>query len=243
MIILFLSLTACDQTTGDQDRNISVEQWPADDEIEPIAGNVKKFKKQISKGRRGIDYDADFAPREIPPVPKKEAGDDILDQLSNAKISFAIPSKSNVDDVIYAELIVTPEELEEIIRHSIHSDRVINSDILISMVMIAEIKTNDFNITHITPKEQALSGKESTVWLWKLDPIESGKKSVILTITAIVNTDLKTSKRHIKTFEKTVLIDITHTQQVKKFINTNWQWLWSVILVPLVLIVVRYIKK
>lgn len=40
------------------------------------------------------------------------------------------------------------------------------------------------------------------------------------------------SKRTVRTFERTLAIDISLSDRVSNFLAGNWQWLWTAILVP-----------
>lgn len=158
--------------------------------------------------------------------------DSILNQMFNVDMSFVIPLEANIADSLKAELIITPEDIEATIEHSIEG---VPQEyvVLVTQIVRADLRTDDFEVTNITPIEQVLLKTESTQWMWKLKPINPGEAEVVLTVTAIVKTDLGNSQRQMKSFEKTIDIDITKKQIIIAFIEDNWQWLWSTILVPL----------
>jgi len=175
----------------------------------------------------------------LPALPRP---DDILDQMFNVDISFVIPFATNIDDPIKAELIITPEDLQPTIEHSVvglEQDFVI----LVTQVVRADLRTDDFDVINITPIEQALSKTQSTQWLWKLRPLRTGNTEVILTVTAIVKTDFGNSQRQMKAFEKSVDVTITKGQVIHNFINENWQWLLSTLFIPFALLLYRRFRN
>ena len=68
----------------------------------------------------------------------------------------------------------------------------------------------------------------------KRSPTTSGKHNLHLTLTALFSVDGESTRKTIRTFDKTIEIEVTPAQLVLKFLENNWQWLWAAILLPIV---------
>ncbi len=67
---------------------------------------------------------------------------------------------------------------------------------------------------------------------WSLSAKKPGQHKIHLTIVAIIDADGEKFRKSIKTYEKTIKINVSASQLVGGFISKNWQWLWAAILVP-----------
>jgi hypothetical protein len=128
------------------------------------------------------------------------------------------------------------EELRRQIRESGEPGQQIESaeQIITGSEMQARLTGQDFEIVANSPEVQAISYKEPTEWTWDISPTESGKKQLHLTITALFEVEGEETTRQIESFDRTISVKVTWNQRLSGFISTNWQWLWTAILVPLV---------
>lgn len=245
--LIVIALVSCTQQADEQamhassDVNASISADIAP--VEDVDAILKAIEAGIDVGEV-VETAAGAAPtlafgEVMPIVPNPDA---ILDQMFNVDISFVIPPEANIEDSIKAELIITPEDVDATLEHTVNG---VPQEfvVLVTQIVKADIRTTDFTVTNITPEEQILLKTQSTQWLWKLEPLRPGPAEVVLTVTAIVQTDWGTTQRHMKSFEKTIAIDITKKQIVLSFIKDNWQWLWSALLVPIGLLAYKKFKK
>lgn len=170
--------------------------------------------------------------------------DSIISQLSLSSMAFIVPPTANVKDHIWAQLVINPAATEEELRRELtRSGQITSGQVLVSKIVEAKLSAPDFDVTKITPEQQAISATETTSWEWELEPTKPGTHNVYLTITAIVQVDNTLAQRHIKTFDKLITIKITPAQVVHNWISNNWQWVWSTLFVPLALIAWKYRMK
>jgi hypothetical protein len=157
-----------------------------------------------------------------------------LGQMGIATVTFGIPIEANIDDTIPAEVIITPKDIKQSVKNSVLPLE-LQEVIKTTEIMTVRLKSADFEITNITPEKQLLLKDESTVWQWRLQPLEPGVGIVTLSINALIQGNNNHEiQRHIKTLEKSIKVNITEKQKVANFIENNWQWLWSVILIPFI---------
>jgi hypothetical protein len=84
-----------------------------------------------------------------------------------------------------------------------------------------------------TEPEQIVAGKQFAQWEWSVTPLKSGDQTLTLTAIAVVNipgTGEKTADH--KSFEKAIAVHVDRWRALKGFFANNWQWLWTVLLVP-----------
>ena len=178
-----------------------------------------------------------------PPVIKPNP-DAILDKLKLAAIAFSVPDIANIHDDIMVQLLIDPSKNETILAKELNSsNNAVVSKVLISKILDAKISAADFDIIKITPERQAIAETVPTEWLWELSATKPGVHDIHLTITAIVEVEGVKAERHIKTFEKVVKIEITNKQIILEFISKYWQWLWTVLLLPIATLIWKKIKK
>lgn len=165
---------------------------------------------------------------------KAEHADAVLEQLTLAGIAFVIPESANIEDAISAQLLIDINKTEAELADALTVEgQQFTGKVAISKIVVAELHAPDFEVTQITPAQQAISETQPTEWLWTLTPKSVGTHSIYLTINAVVSVDDIKVERSIKTFAKTVKIEITRKQVVYAWISDNWEWAWSTLLVPL----------
>lgn len=157
----------------------------------------------------------------------------ITKQLFTAALAFVIPDSANINDSIKAQLLIDPKKEAEGLKGQLTKKGTVTAnEIKVSKVVKAAIIAPEFIVTNITEEEQILSDTEPTEWLWSLEPKKAGSHDINLTVTAIITSNGRESKHHIKTFEKTVTVEITTQQVILSWIQKYWQWLISTLLLP-----------
>jgi hypothetical protein len=168
---------------------------------------------------------------------------DILDRMSRANMIFSVPAKTNIDQPIIAELDIDPvrslDEMERQLRGRLPADR---ANIAVSKIMEAHLTSADFRVQSITPERQPLSQRDNTVWTWQLDTDHGGLHQVSVAVNAVVSVDGERVERTVKVYEHSIMVEVTPRQHVVRFISNNWQWLWGVIFMPLVIAGWRWLQ-
>jgi hypothetical protein len=84
--------------------------------------------------------------------------------------------------------------------------------------MKAELSSNDFTITAITPAAQMLRAEGYRSWLWDLQPKESGDLSLWLTVSVLYGGEMLDNK----VFERKIRVQVNQAYSVKSFVGRNW---------------------
>jgi len=165
-------------------------------------------------------------------------------KLFSASLAFSVPDKANIDDDIKAQLLIdTQKELQELEQNLTVSGNKSSNKIQISRVVKATVSAPDFEVTNVTDSEQLILENQTTEWLWTLRPKSVGTHSVNLVITAIITYEGRDKPFHVKTFDKTVTIEITPKQFIKSWLGENWKWVITGLLLPLLGIFAKDIFK
>ena len=160
--------------------------------------------------------------------------DKILDQLTIANIAFNIPTKRNIEDQFVVQLMVDLNKSTQELVQLINKPEVVVNTARVSKIVTAALIAPTFKVIKITSEEQVIT-TETTVWEWELIPTKVGPQEIKLTIDALINVDNTHATKHIKTFEQTIIIDITHKQLLMQYINQYGQWVWTTLLLPLLM--------
>jgi hypothetical protein len=176
-------------------------------------------------------------PEENPPFdfPVPNSVDQLLNEMDLGSIAFNAPTEINIDDTPQIQLILSLTDTAEQLKQSITAagDK-LGAKIKVSNRMEARLTGYQFQITKVTPEVQAVSRNEQTEWKWEIEPKEAGRHNLYLTINALLEIDGQSTPRSIKTFDKQIEVHVTTTQWAKRFFEKNWQWLWTALLVPVV---------
>ena len=173
------------------------------------------------------------APRAArPPKSIQPVADTILEQMLQASLVFTLPESAQYGDDLDAELVMSLK-LSELELAAQNPDATLTAGIVVSRIVEARLSAPDFEIVSSTGTRQALSDTDDTVWRWQLRPKTAGLHRIRLTVVAAVDVGGERTERLVQTFDKTVVVEITHAQMAWSWLAEYWQWLFSTLLIPL----------
>ena len=166
-----------------------------------------------------------------PPPPNIDV---ILEGLTFANVAFNAPTELHLGDTAVIELLVSGErpirELKEEIRERGERE---GGRIQVSDVVEARLTGLGFRIQAISDERQPVRRAGVTRWSWEIEPVETGALRLHLTISAIVDVAGSESTYTIETFRRELDVRVTWSERVSGFVGSNWQWLWTAILLPI----------
>jgi hypothetical protein len=172
-------------------------------------------------------------PQPAPQARRLSLVDSVLSALEKASIAFSAPSTINVNDNAIIELLLSAQSSTRELIHVIEAQGDVDTaTVRIANRMEARLTGGGFRITAITPEEQAVTLSEPTGWKWEVSPTETGHHKLHLTLTALLSVDDQTSRRAIRTFDTDIDVEVTLVQRTSMFVNENWQWLFTVLVIP-----------
>jgi hypothetical protein len=178
------------------------------------------------------------APNPEPPA----AGGPLESQLDRGVIVFNTPESLRVGDPERVVVRIATDELEEIYEDFEGAGEVKEQPIPVSRVMRVTFlaDANTFTVNSLSSEDQLVLDQAFTQWEWVITPKRPGSHT--LTIRASV---LLVDPSHgEKPIDRTVLtervrVDINPAYSVREFASSNWQWLWTVVVIPVGAAVLR----
>ena len=190
--------------------------------------------------------------------------DQEIKKLSNGIAGFNPPKQMNVGETRTITLILEPDESKEqelkddlqrkvdqqaaqLPNSNIESTtRIETKKVLYSRSMEAHLTGQGFDIEPSEPQRQAVSETQNTEWHWNIKAREPGKQFLNLRLTAFIDVKGKEEKRALPVLSEVIEVETVKVpllERIRIFISNNWQWLWVVIVAPLVPKAVAWFRR
>src|SRR5207253_3256014 len=90
-----------------------------------------------------------------------------------------------------------------------------------------------FTIDALSDEEQIVAGQPFATWRWDVTPLYSGVHTLHLKVVAVVHIPERGDRAtDIPVDDKPIQVRVDAWFATKTFVGNNWQWLWTVIVVP-----------
>lgn len=206
-------------------------RFPAAPPPSPIPSPVQNSINPVSK--------VNITNYKVPTI--EQATDQIIQQLFISSAAIVTKNETRIDQSFPLTLVIDPTKNKEQLEIDL---RVENSN---QQVEVTETKTSslawpnliapDFVVEPVIAAEQPITKDSETSWTWQLKPKAEGTFSIIVELYAVVYVgDQKTRKKY-KTLTHNITVTVppvSKTTQVWNWIDSKWDWLWSVLIIPLV---------
>jgi hypothetical protein len=155
-----------------------------------------------------------------------------------------VPKSLHLGSVAEIQLVLSPtESFPELRRKVTAIGERQEATIKVSPLMEAQLTGLGLKIEAISPALQPVSSLGTTRWAWDIEPTEAGTKRLHLTLNAIIKVDGRDTSWSVRTFDRTLTIRVTWFDHVSGFVSTNWQWMWTAILLPAAAFALRSLKR
>ncbi len=161
--------------------------------------------------------------------------DRALGSMIWANIAFNAPQKVSLADKAQIQLLLSiHESMDELRGLIIAAGKKESATIKVSNQMEARLtgQEGSFKILKITPEEQAVGSIGTFEWKWEVEPLMPGVHTLYLSLIAHFSVDGVPTRKSIRTFEKKIEVEVSSGQWALQFLEKNWQWLCTTILVP-----------
>jgi hypothetical protein len=156
-----------------------------------------------------------------------------VEALPWGDIAFSTPNAVHLDTEYPINLILSQEFSAEALRAKLPDpENAASAHVQISNVMEANLTGQAFRIVPITPERQAVSPRGATEWKWTVVPLQPGPQQLHLVLSAVISVDDERVPGRVQTFERSIAVEVTALQRIKRFTGKNWQWSFVVVLVP-----------
>jgi hypothetical protein len=113
----------------------------------------------------------------------------------------------------------------------------------LKIVLFDPTGRNNFEINALNTEEQSVNDYANTLWEWNVIPIKSGNNPLVMRATVKVLDEFGENYRDIPVFEKRVKVKASPLASLAMFLANYWQWVVTVIAIPLVTYLYRSIKN
>jgi hypothetical protein len=216
---------------------------PASPAVQGVQGNVT-ITPGHSTGKPEIPTPAAPLTREV----DLSAVDQILQQLPTGNIAFNVPGSMVLGQTYDIHLLLSPhksiEDLQAELTQRVEGQTELKgAAISIAPEMEARLSGQNFEVTAVTPERQWVSAERDTDWEWTVGARMQGNQELHLTLNVILTVNNTSLPRSIRSFDRRIIVRVTWGDRLSGFIGTNWQWLWTALVVPLAAFIWRAVRK
>ena len=170
---------------------------------------------------------------------------EVVESLPLGSALFDPESEMRQGEVYTVEVRVSPvsgddiesdEELKATLTADLETgDAVIIVPVRVSTVMRAELTGADFSITPLTEEEQIRdTSRPYLQWQWEVRPEKKGLQRLTLHLSVVVNAEGLGDKTHSISEVREVSVTGNPMYSVRTILATNWEWVASGLVLPLV---------
>ena len=184
------------------------------------------------------DPSAASTPPEPVAEPRVEGIDAWLAALPTEALVFNTPAQILYGEQVELRLIVQPGEEGAALQATFEASRKASQS---GEVQVAEARMSEevgatlvspgLAVTALTPERQFVSRVEPTEWRWAVQGSAEGQHELTLSLYAILPEH--TSVRVLKTFERSLVVEVPPRQAALGFVKDNWEWMWTFLLAPI----------
>jgi hypothetical protein len=172
-----------------------------------------------------------------PSVPTVDPADEVAQAVARlpvATVAFNTPTELGRGETATIKLLLSPATISiaELENRVDEAGQKSGAHVKYSRVMEAKLASEDFDVTPLSPEQQFVAAGQDTEWLWQVKPTRTGVLHLFLTLNAIIDVGDQTGAYKVKTFSRTLTIDVSLGTHVRDFVAGNWQWLWTAVLLP-----------
>ena len=179
-----------------------------------------------------------------------EATQQIADQLFVTSTGIVADTEASIDETVMITLVIDPTFTAQGLLERLDTENpdksVITNDTKISSLAQPVLIAPDFVVDPPVAAEQAVTKDSATTWNWQLKPKAGGQFTVIVELYAIVYLGEERTKKKYKTLIQPIMITVPPEPTYMKiwnWIDSKWEWLWTVVLLPVAGLVWTYFKK
>lgn len=255
ILVLCVSVGACASCKSNEKPITHVEvieeaeEYPSAYESEGVEGSERRYSS-AGYGSVGTPVKRRSSPKEATPRPTSASEpmkvvieepppaswvDTVIDSLRVGDIAFSTPESVRLNETTSVVLLLSLQKHAESLARVLEGRVETAEGIKISPEMEAVLVGDGFKITPVTPTKQVVGSFNTTRWEWKITPNTKGNQELHLSLNARVQVEGKDSPYVVQTFTKRILVEVTLADTFRTFLKENWQWLWTTILLPLLI--------
>jgi hypothetical protein len=172
-----------------------------------------------------------------PSVPTVDPADEVAQAVAKlpvATVAFNTPNELGRGETATIKLLLSPATISiaDLEKRVDEAGEKSGAHVKYSRVMEATLASEEFDVTPLSTQQQFVAAGQETEWLWQVKPKRTGKLHLFLTLNAIIKIGDQTNAYKVKTFSRTLTINVSLGTHIRDFVKANWQWAWTAVLVP-----------
>lgn len=117
-------------------------------------------------------------------------------------------------------------------------------EIRVNTLMGVRLNGDNFDIKALSHEEQVVVGKGFTQWDWDVVPLDSGDQLLSLVITVRIRIpNYGEERKDYPVLDRQIKVKVNPAYTIKNFIKSYWKWITGTILIPLIVWVVKVVRK
>lgn len=199
----------------------------------------RPLPRRVTAAQTSVDAALEELERNPPaagPAPSDfDRTDAALGAARKGTVAFNLPERIAVNQTAPVQLRLSLQAAVEELKARIDAaapGRRDSAEVLVMPRMEAKLSGDpaQVRIVAIAPEVQAVSSRLDTSWTWDVTALTPGRHSLHLTLNAVLDGG---DRRSVQTFDRIIEVDAGLGYWISGFVQKNWQWLWSAILIPL----------
>jgi len=185
------------------------------------------LRASLEKARKGRE-----AAQALPPG--FHVIDELIRSLPIGTIAFSQPREMVVGESGGVDLLLSVTEAANELNTRLHGKARDTAQPKASTRIRAELKSDKFTITSLSPEAQLVGASAGTQWRWEIKATTAGDHSLQLGLSAIVTVDGQEKPKSIRTFDRVIKVRANGADRISNFLAKSWQWLAALLVIPLV---------
>jgi hypothetical protein len=158
---------------------------------------------------------------------------DVIRALEPASVAFNAPRTLQLNEPAVIQVLLSGNRTVAELERELTARGEREGDVIrVSDAMEAQLSGSGFAVENVTPTVQLVSRDAVTEWKWEVEPTETGERRLHLALSALIDVNGSERPYTVRTFERTLVVEVTLRRRLETFAEENWQWLWTAILVP-----------
>ncbi len=151
-----------------------------------------------------------------------------LNKLVGGRILYNPPQEMKVGEEERIEVRLTKTSTENLTEGIRGRGEPIIENISVGTLMKVHLTGDNFEVKALSDEEQIVSSENFTQWEFDVTPLQSGVQSLQLVVTVRIKLPgLGEERRNYPVFEKQINVNVNIVYSIKKFMITNWQWIFT----------------
>jgi hypothetical protein len=155
--------------------------------------------------------------------------------LRHASIAFNTPDKIRIFDPVELTVLLSFERSQTDLRKQLDTSGTTQAaSIKAGPEMEATlIGSSGLTVTPLSNPMQGVGSHDVATWKWRVEGTSGGAHSLTLSMSAVFGRAPGMPRHSIITFTRKLNVEVSAPERMREFVAGNWQWLWTVLVVPL----------